>query len=122
MTFKFSNNSTSKLDTCETKIKIVLEKALELSSIDFGVSHGHRTPQEQKTLFEKGRTKPGSIVTYCDGYAKKSKHNASPSLAVDIYAFVDGKASWEAEHLSYIAGIILTVAKFYGIPLVWGGH
>jgi peptidoglycan L-alanyl-D-glutamate endopeptidase CwlK len=122
MAFKLSKRSAKNLSSCHEKIREVIETSLELSAIDFGVSHGHRSPEEQKEIFAQGRTKPGKIVTYCDGFDKLSKHNHLPSLAVDVYAWVDGRASWDDEHLSYLAGVILTVAKQKGVNLFWGGH
>ena len=66
-----------------------------LKYFDFAVTHGHRTPEEQFELFKKGRslnmdgkwiiTDRKKVVTYVDGYEKKSKHNAEPSKAIDMY-------------------------------------
>ena len=59
-------------------------------------------------------------VTYKDGYIKKSYHQTG--RAFDIYAYVDGKASWNKEHLTAIARHIQKVAfNKYGINLKWGG-
>jgi peptidoglycan L-alanyl-D-glutamate endopeptidase CwlK len=118
--YSLSTNSMSKLATCERDIQTVIQEAIKCSDVDFGVSHGHRTPEEQFNLFQIGRKEvngkwiiadKSTVVTYCDGYEKKSKHNYSPSKAVDIYAYVKGKAVWDREHLLYLCGIITGVAN-----------
>lgn len=126
--FYFSKLSLSKLDTCHPDLNIVMRVALHCSSVDFGISEGHRSVERQQELYAKGRTAPGPIVTYVDGVKKKGKHNEFPSLAVDIYAWVDGKVSYDIKHLTYIAGIVQAVSvmlKGMGIissEIVWGGN
>ena len=41
--------------------------------------------------------------------------------AVDVYAYVDGKASWDHEHLASVAAAMLQASSELGIPLEWGG-
>lgn len=115
MIYKFGTTSKERLSTCHEDLQKVLESAIALSPIDFGIAEGHRTIERQKQLFDEGKSK-------IDGITKKGKHNYSPSLAVDVYAFVNGKASWDAKELCLIAGVILSVAANYGIKLRWGGN
>lgn len=119
--FKFSNTSLNRLNTCDERLQEVFKLALSKSDIDFGISQGHRSVEEQQELYKQGRTKPGSIVTYIDGISDKSEHNHYPSRAVDIYAWI-GEASWDKNHLCYLAGIIMASAKELGIKLRWGGN
>ena len=118
---KFSKTSKARLDTCDQKIQDVLNLALQVSVIDFGIASGERTLKEQSELYALGRTKPGNIVTNVDGVNKKSMHNYKPSKAVDIYAWI-GKASWDKAHLCYLAGVIMTCAKKLNVDLRWGGN
>lgn len=79
------------------------------------VVEGFRTAEYQHSLYEKGRTKPGSIVTNRDGVKKRSNHQSS--LAVDIVPARGSSVDWEAdaEHWSYLGH----VARAH--DLEWGG-
>jgi len=128
--YNFSNKSVEKLSTVNENLQVIMYKAIERSPIDFGISHGLRTPKEQLDLFMKGRkiAEGGSIVieninkivTYCDGLNKKSKHQSGN--AVDVYAYVNNKASWKEDYLKEIALVVLGIAAEEGIRLRWGGN
>ena len=114
----------SKLGTCERDLQTIMQEAIKI--VDFSVVYGHRTVSEQAALFAKGRTTKGNIVTFCDGTEKKSKHNYSPSKAVDIIPYPTG---WkDEERFSYIAGVVITVANRLWREgkienqLQWGGN
>lgn len=125
MSYSLSETSQLRLGTCHPDLHLIILEAIKYSPIDFGVSHGHRTPEEQNKLYQQGRTKPGQIVTYLDGYKKKSKHNESPSLAVDIYCW-PRKVMYDMNHLCTVGGVIIaTAARLYNEgrithKLVWG--
>lgn len=104
MSFKLSNTSKRKLKTCHNDLQKIVVAAIAVSAIDFGVAEGHRSVIRQRKLYLDGKTK-------VDGINIKGKHNCSPSEAVDLYAFVNGKASWDREVLCYVAGVITAVAK-----------
>ena len=120
--FKFGRVSSQRLSNCHKDIQRLMHKAIEVSVIDFGIACGYRSVEEQQKLYQQGRSKPGGIVTYVDGVNRKSKHNSLPSTAVDIYAYVGGKAVWDKEHLYYLGGVIMTCAKNMNIPLRWGAN
>lgn len=113
--YKFGTTSKERLATCHEDLQKVFEAAIALSPVDFGIAEGHRSIERQKQLFDEGKSR-------IDGITKKGKHNYSPSLAVDVYAFVNGKASWDSNELCIIAGVVLAVAANYGIKLRWGGN
>lgn len=115
--FKFSERSKERLNVnggVHEKIIAILQRALEISKVDFGIPEhgGKRTAQEQNGLFLRELSK-------CDGYKIKSEHQSG--LAVDVYAFVDGAASWEPDHLSMVACAILQASSEYGVACEWGG-
>ncbi len=63
------------------------------------ISCVRRTNEEQMALYARGRSKPGSIVTYCDGVINKSKHQPDGhgfSRAIDVFVIKrsTGKAVW----------------------------
>ena len=118
---KFSRRSKSKLSSCEYDMQLIMIEALRVSKIDFGISEGHRPLARQKKLFDEGLSK-------IDGVNKIGKHNFTPSMAVDIYAYVSGKASYSSNDLCYIAGVVdavsqrLLEAKVIKHVVRWGGN
>ena len=117
--YKFSNTSVKRMEGLNPELIDVLYEGISTSPMDFGVASGYRTAEEQNELYQQGRTKPGNIVTYMDGYNKKSYHQSGN--AVDIYAYKNGKASWEVADLTLVARHLQDVAKNNGIDLHWGG-
>jgi len=119
-TFFFGQRSTQKLATCHEDLQKIMHVALAFSQVDFGISHGHRTPEEQMELYKKGREhidgkwiKTGTTVTNCDGHDVQSRHNEFPSMAVDIYAAVPGRKdlAFDVRYLAYIGGVITAEAN-----------
>lgn len=104
MKYKFSNKSIEALKTCHKDLQLIMEEALSLSDMDFGVSQGYRSVETQKAYFNAGLTK-------LDGVKNLSKHNHLPSHAADIYAYVNDKVSYAERDLCYLAGVIMTASK-----------
>jgi len=114
MAFKFSKRSSELLDTISPELALVMREAINSSPIDFGIPPfgGMRTAEQQHELYLAGKSK-------CDGYKIKSKHQSGN--AVDVFAYVNGKASWSDVHLGMIAGVVLSEAARLGVELTWGG-
>ena len=123
MAYRFSQRSLEKIEECHPDIKLILHESIRISHVDFGISCGHRSVEDQKKAFLDGKSK-------LDGIKKKSKHNYFPSLAFDIYVYVPGKKelTFDNAHLSYLAGVIMTTAnRLYSEGLTkhnlrWGGN
>lgn len=115
MSYSFSIKSKNVIESINNQLQSVMYRAIEISSIDFGIpaTGGYRTAQEQNRLFMDGKSK-------CDGYEKLSYHQTGN--AIDVYAYVDGKASWEVEHLNVVALAVLAAASELGVKVKWGGH
>ena len=115
MTYALSSTSKSRLSGVNPKLIDIVDLALTISKIDFGIPEhgGIRTAAEQHSLFLKNLSK-------ADGYSKLSNHQTGN--AFDVYAYVDGKASWNESHLTHVATAILAAASQLKTPLVWGGH
>jgi peptidoglycan L-alanyl-D-glutamate endopeptidase CwlK len=65
-----------------------------LEGIGFIIWTFYRSPAEQNYLYQQGRTRPGKIITNCDGFIKLSNHQKW--LAVDILIIKDdGTQVWE---------------------------
>lgn len=114
MGFKFSERSVARMSGVDPRLKNIAHRAIEISTIDFGVPAfgGKRTADEQYALFKAGTSK-------ADGVRRQSKHQSG--LALDVYAYVDGKASWDTEHLALVAAAMLQAASELGYKLEWGG-
>ncbi len=113
--FKLSNTSKKRLDGVDHRIIEIVNLALKITKIDFGIPEngGLRTVKQQKFLFDKGLSK-------CDGTKNKSHHQSG--RAFDVYAYVDGKASWSRGFLTQVAAAMLQAASVLGYKLEWGGH
>jgi peptidoglycan L-alanyl-D-glutamate endopeptidase CwlK len=105
-----NKRSLEKLSKCHEDLKKIFIKAADNSPYKFVITSGYRSPEEQNLLYQQGRTKPGEIVTYKDGYEKKSKHNNLPSDAVDVAIILDGKLNWDPKHYLKLAEHILDVS------------
>lgn len=58
-----------------------------------------RDAEYQNHLYKQGRTEPGKVVTNCDGYSKKSKHQSG--------------LAWDLVPLDSHGGIIWTDKSIY---------
>lgn len=112
---KFSKASQEKLSTCDPRLQQIMNRAIEISKIDFGIAEGFRSIERQKELFSQGLTK-------IDGVTQLSNHNYDPSKAVDIYGYVNGKVDYSAPVMCYLAGVIESVAVHLGYSIRWGGN
>lgn len=112
--FTFSAKSLERLSTVNPRLQGVARRALTISKIDFGIPSGggYRTVEEQQELYNNGKSQ-------LDGINKKSKHQTRNAL--DVYAYVDGEASWDVNHLTHIAAAFLQAASELGVKLTWGG-
>lgn len=115
MGFQFSKRSLDRMMGVDQRLVDVATRALEISPIDFGIPEfgGLRTAEDQRQLYAQGKSK-------ADGRMKKSRHQDGDAL--DVYAYVDGKASWEKEHLAIIAAAMLQAAIELEVKVKWGGH
>lgn len=74
------------------------------------IVEGLRSAEYQNSLYQQGRTKPGSIVTYKDGYKNPSNHQTG--LAVDIVPSNGQKIDWDdmkfytyLQHVAHVHGL-----------------
>lgn len=112
--FKFSKRSLERMEGVDTRLQEVMNRAIEITKLDFGIPKygGLRTQAEQAYLFDNGKSK-------ADGIYKMSMHQSG--RAVDVYAYVKGKASWNAGHLAMVAAAVLQAANELGYKVKWGG-
>ena len=113
----FGARSRERLASCHPDLQRLFNEVVK--GFDCAVIYGHRTVEEQQDLYAQGRTKPGKIVTKLDGVSKRSKHNESPSLAVDVVPY---PIDWDdLDAFRDLADHTKRVARDLGIGVVWGG-
>lgn len=114
MIFRFSRTSERYLSTVDERLQAIARRAIQISKIDFGIPEfgGLRTAEEQNVLYSRGSSQ-------LDGYNKRSYHQTGKAL--DVFAYVDGRASWEREHMAMVACAMLQAANDLGYKLKWGG-
>ena len=112
--FKLSNNSKDRMQGIDSRLIEIANLAITITIVDFGIpgDGGLRTAERQLELFNDGKSK-------ADGYNKLSRHQSGKAL--DFFAYVDGKASWNELHLAMVACAFLQAASILGIQLEWGG-
>jgi len=113
--YSLGNNSIINLANVDDKLVDIIEVALTLTSVDFGIpsTGGYRSEADQAKLFTAGKSK-------ADGRTNKSFHQTG--RAADVFAYVDGKASYDEYHLTIVAAAMLEAAGRLGHELRWGGH
>lgn len=117
--YKFSDKSRERMQGVDDDLQRVFNHAISVSKIDFGIPRdgGLRTAERQNMLYKTYRD--GKRVSKCDGYEDKSRHQDGD--AMDFYAYVNSKASWDHMHLALVAATILQSASALNVPLEWGG-
>lgn len=106
--FSFGKSSLKNISECHLDLQKVLHTAIEI--IDFSVIQGERNEEDQNKAYDKGLSK----LRY-----PQSKHNHSPSLAVDIVPY---PIDWnDRERFCLLAGIIKGMAHTLGVNIRWGG-
>ena len=112
MAFKLSSRSKKKLDGVHPDMVAVVERAIELTDVDFGVTYGVRTLAEQKKLVASGRsqTMKSKHLKQDDGY----------SHAVDVVAYDGSDVVWEINVYDDICDAFKQAAIEKGVAVKWG--
>ena len=112
MAFHLSKKSYRKLEGVNPKLVETVERAIKISKVDFGVIYGVRTLDEQKKLYEAGRSQ-----------TMRSKHllqDDDTSHAVDLMAYDGKNPCWELNLYDDIADAMETAAQGTGARIRWG--
>lgn len=107
MTFKLSQKSLDEMQGVDSRLVAVVKRAIQLTTVDFGVTEGLRSLETQKKYVAAGKSQ-----------TLKSKH--IDGKAVDLVAYINGKVSWELNLYDNIADAMVKAAKELGIPIKWG--
>ena len=107
MSFVLSERSLSRLEGVNDRLSKVVKSAIDYTKIDFGVTCGLRTVEEQKELVESGASQ-----------TMNSKH--LDGNAVDLVAYIGPKISWELNVYDDVAEAIKTAAMEHDLSIRWG--
>lgn len=108
MTYKLSKRSLTKLDGVNDRLVAVVQRAIELTTVDFAVIEGLRTVERQRELVAKGASQ-----------TMNSKH--IDGNAVDLMAYLDNRPSWELNLYDNIADAMKAAAIELDVAIRWGG-
>ena len=110
VTDEFTLNDTSKkrLKGLHPDLVKVVEAAIRISPIQFQVGEGLRTAARQKELMASGATQ-----------TLNSRHLTGH--AVDLFAYPEGKLSWDWKYYYQIEEAVKQAAHNLKIPIEWGG-
>ena len=107
MSFKLSQRSSDKLEGVDKRLQRVVQHAIGITKVDFGVICGLRTIEEQRELVAKGASQ-----------TMNSKH--LDGKAVDLMAYIGSRGSWELNLYDDIADAMKEGAEKVGVAIRWG--
>ena len=96
-----------KLKGVDEDLVAVVKDAIGITKVDFGVTFGLRTLEEQKKLYESGRSQ-----------TMKSKH--LEGRAVDLVAYFGSDISWELNVYDDICDAMAEAARKNDVAIKWG--
>jgi len=96
-----------KLEGVNEGLVAVVKDAIGITKVDFGVTFGLRTLEEQKKLYESGRSQ-----------TMKSKH--LEGRAVDLVAYFGSDISWELNVYDDICDAMAEAARKNDVAIKWG--
>ena len=106
--FKFSERSLKNLELVHPDLSRLMKESIEVSTIDFGILEGLRSPERQQEVIAQGQS-----------WTTNSRHLTGH--AVDIGVFVDNRLNWDYAHYEELFKIILPQSLRLKIPVTWGG-
>lgn len=106
--YSLGPRSKMRLNGVHPDLVKVVERAIQLTTVDFTVLEGLRSPERQKTLYESGASQ-----------TLNSRHITGH--AVDLGAWVDDQVDWSWPLYDKIATAMQEAAKQVGVPIEWGG-
>lgn len=107
--YNLSANSLDRLIGLHPDLVKIVERAIEITDIDFSVGEGLRSITRQKELYQQGATT-----------TMNSRHLTGH--AVDLIALdEDGKVSWNWKYYHLLAVAMKQAAKDVGVSIEWGG-
>ena len=108
MTYTLSKKSRDRLAGVHPDLVKVVERAIEITEIDFAVLEGVRSKTRQEQLVKAGASQ-----------TMRSRHLTGH--AVDLGAYVAGSVRWDWPLYHKLAVAVKQAAAELQIPIEWGG-
>lgn len=108
MTFALSTRSLTNLQGVDERLVKVVQRAIQLTTVDFAVIEGLRSPERQMEMYKKGASQIAVGGTHVQG------------KAVDLMAYIEDRGSWELALYDNIADAMKSAAKELNVPIRWG--
>lgn len=105
--FTLSKRSHDRLFGVNPRLVAVVNTAIGITKVDFGVVEGMRTRETQESYVKAGKSQ-----------TMNSRHLTGE--AVDLVAYVNGAVSWELNLYDDIAEAMRIAAMEHDLPLRWG--
>jgi len=105
--YKLGKKSRENLEGVKKPLVEVVEFAIQLTSVDFGVTEGLRSWQRQQALVDRGSS-----------WTMKSRHLTGH--AVDVVAYDDGVVTWDMVFYGRIAEAFSQASLELDIEITWG--
>ena len=121
MSYAWGKRSLDRLGTCHPLLRALFERVIRRADLpsDLTVLCGHRTQVEQAAAVASG----ASRLAW-----PRSKHNRTPSEAVDVAPLVAGAVTWDWAHYRALAPLVKDEwnkmqgeGMTLGWRLEWGG-
>lgn len=111
-TWKLGNSSKKHLEGVHEDLVKVVERALELSPYDFGITEGVRTLEKQKEYVASGKSQTM--------HSKHLLQRDDTSHAIDFMVYVNGKGTWEIGYYRKVVQAFFTAAIELGVDIESG--
>jgi len=108
MTYNLSKKSRDRLAGVHPDLVKVVERAIEITEIDFAVLEGVRSKTRQEQLVKAGASQ-----------TMRSRHLTGH--AVDLGAYVAGSVRWDWPLYHKLAVAVKQAAAELQVPIEWGG-
>lgn len=108
MTYNLSKKSRDRLSGVHPDLVKVVERAIEITEVDFAVLEGVRSKTRQEQLVKAGASQ-----------TMRSRHLTGH--AVDLGAYVAGSVRWDWPLYHKLAAAVKQAAAELQIPIEWGG-
>ena len=109
MSFSLGPRSIARLKGVHPDLVRLVERAIEITTVDFTVLEGLRTLERQKALVAAGAS-----------HTMKSRHLTGH--AVDLAAWVDDQVDWSWPLYDKIAVAMKTASSQLKVPVEWGAE
>lgn len=107
-TYVLGTSSRKRLEGVHPDLVALVHTAIALTTVDFAVAEGLRTPEEQRALYDSGAS-------------RKLDSRHLTGHAVDLVPYVGGRLRWDWPLCYHVAAAMQEAAAAAGVAVRWGG-